>query len=132
ILVPAAAAEPGANGRSHRHVCGAATERHARCHADVVTDSQGNPLVTPAPAGFGALDLQSAYGVAGATGGAGQTIAIVDAYDAPTAEADLGVYRSQYGLPACTTANGCFRKVNQSGGTKLPKRNAGWAQEVAL
>ena len=42
---------------------------------------------------------------------AGKTVAIVDAYDDPTAEADLGVYRSQYGLPPCTTANGCFRKV---------------------
>ena len=26
----------------------------------------------------------------------------------------------QFGLPACTTANGCFRKVNQNGGTTLP------------
>ena len=48
-------------------------------------------------------------------GGAGETVAIVDAYDDPTAEADLATYRSQYGLPACTTANGCFRKVNQNG-----------------
>lgn len=41
-------------------------------------------------------------------------MAIVDAYDDPNAEVDLGVYRSQYGLSSCTTANGCFRKVNQS------------------
>ena len=40
---------------------------------------------------------------------------IVDAQDDPNAEADLGVYRAQYGLPACTTANGCFKKVNQNG-----------------
>jgi subtilase family serine protease len=132
ILVPAAAAEPGAHGNSHKHVCGAVKAGHARCNSDVVTDSSGNPLVTPAPAGFGALDLQSAYGVAGAAGGASQTIAIVDAYDDPNAESDLGVYRSQYGLPACTTANGCFRKVGQNGGSKLPKRNGGWAQEISL
>jgi subtilase family serine protease len=56
----------------------------------------------------------------------------VDAYDDPTAEADLGVYRSNYGLAACTTANGCFRKVNQSGGTSYPRKNGGWAQEISL
>ena len=59
-------------------------------------------------------------------------MAIVDAYDDPTAEADLGVYRSRFGLPACTTANGCFRKVNETGGSKLPRTNAGWATEISL
>ena len=47
-------------------------------------------------------------------------MAIVDAFDDPNAESDLAVYRSQYGLSACTTANGCFKKVNQTGGTDLP------------
>ena len=61
---------------------------------------------------------------AGSTAGAGQTVAIVDAYDDPNAEADLAVYRAQYGLPACTTANGCFKKVNQTGGTTLPRPTA--------
>jgi subtilase family serine protease len=42
------------------------------------------------------------------------------------------VYRSQFGLPACTTANGCFRKVNQNGGTTYPRKNGGWAQEISL
>ncbi|HEU0127804.1 MAG TPA: hypothetical protein VFQ48_04250, partial [Pseudonocardiaceae bacterium] len=46
---------------------------------------------------------------------------------------DLGVYRSQYGLSPCTTANGCFRKVSQTGSTtSLPKTNAGWATEISL
>jgi subtilase family serine protease len=56
----------------------------------------------------------------------------VDAYDDPTAEADLAVYRSQFGLPACTTANGCFRKADQNGGTHYPRKNGGWAQEISL
>jgi subtilase family serine protease len=59
-------------------------------------------------------------------------VAIVDAYDDPTAEADLGTYRAQFGLSACTTANGCFKKVNQSGGSAYPTRNGGWAQEISL
>jgi subtilase family serine protease len=61
------------------------------------------------------------------------TVAIVDAYDLPTAESDLAVYRSQYGLPPCTTANLCFRKVNQRGVTgSYPVANANWGQEIAL
>ncbi|MEI9929041.1 MAG: S8 family serine peptidase [Rhizomicrobium sp.] len=49
------------------------------------------------------------------------------------AESDLGVYRAQWGLPACTTQNGCFKKLNQKGKQKkYPAQNIGWAQESAL
>ncbi len=85
---------------------------------------------TALPAGYGPADIQSAYALPSA--GSGQTVAIVDAYNDPTAEADLGVYRAKYGLAACTTANGCFRKVNQTGGTSYPAKNGGWAQEISL
>jgi len=59
-------------------------------------------------------------------------VAIVDAYNDPNAESDLGAYRSHFGLPACTTANGCFRKINQNGGTTYPRGNTGWAEEISL
>jgi subtilase family serine protease len=109
----------------------------ARCHAHVVTDSSGNfkvkttvPAITPA--GWGPSDLQSAYATP-ATGGAGVTVAIVDAFGYNNAEADLQVYRAQYGLPTCTTGNGCFRKVNQNGRAgPYPAQDAGWADETAL
>jgi subtilase family serine protease len=111
----------------------------AHCLADVVTDKNGVPFdakvnaTASSPAGYSPGDLQSAYNLPSATAGAGQTVAIVDAYDDPTAESDLGVYRSQFGMLPCTTANGCFRKVSQSGGTKsLPRPNSGWAQEISL
>jgi subtilase family serine protease len=84
------------------------------------------------PSGYGPADLQSAYKLPSSTAGAGQTVAIVDAYNDPTAEADLGVYRAQYGLSACTTANGCFKKVSQTGTTTYPATNAGWATEISL
>jgi hypothetical protein len=45
-----------------------------------------------------------------------QTIALVDAYNDLNAEADLNVYSNEFHLPACTTANGCFRKVGENGG----------------
>ena len=63
------------------------------------------------------------------TGGSG-TIAIVDAFDYPTAQNDLNVFSNAFGLPACTTANGCFQKVYATG--IKPKKNCGWAQEAAL
>jgi hypothetical protein len=57
----------------------------------------------------------------------------VDAFDLPTAEADLAAYRSHFGLPACTTDNGCFRKVNQSGAQgSYPVADSGWGGEIAL
>src|SRR5947208_6459769 len=113
---------------SIRPVCGAVPIGHARCFSLV----KGNATAA-GPSGYGPADLQSAYKLPSATAGTGQTVAIVDAFDYPSAEADLGTYRSQYGLPACTTANGCFRKVNQNGATSpLPATDTGWAGEAAL
>jgi subtilase family serine protease len=85
------------------------------------------------PAGYHPADLQSAYKLTNAPTGSGQTVAIVDAFDDPNAESDLAVYRSTFNLPACTTANGCFRKTDQLGGTNFPrKKNVGWAEEISL
>jgi subtilase family serine protease len=112
----------------HARVCPGAEVGSARCHSWVRVDASGAPLATAGPSGYGPADLQSAYAI---SGGATGTIAIVDAYDDPSAEADLGVYRAQYGLPACTTANGCFTKVGQTGGA-VPRANASWSQEISL
>ncbi|MEU0389393.1 S53 family peptidase [Streptomyces chartreusis] len=87
------------------------------------------------PSGYGPSDLRSAYGLTSAatSNGSGRTIAIVDAYDDPNAESDLAAYRSHYGLPACTTAGGCFKKVSQTGSTTaLPTADSGWAGEISL
>jgi subtilase family serine protease len=59
-------------------------------------------------------------------------VAIVDAYNDPDAESDLATYRSRYRLSGCTTGDGCFRKVNQTGGTSYPTANASWAVEISL
>ena len=85
-------------------------------------------------AGLYPCDLQSAYNLAAssASGGGTQTVAIVDAYDDPTAESDLAIYRSAFGLSPCTTANGCFKKRAQDGSTNYPIGDAGWAGEISL
>ena len=95
--------------------------------------------VTPASTtftgnGFTPLDIRVAYNIDSRIAtGAGQTIAIVDAFDDPNAESDLAVYRSNFGLPACTTKNGCFTKVSQTGSTKkFPRPDPGWAGEISL
>ncbi|MEU6509780.1 MULTISPECIES: S53 family peptidase [unclassified Streptomyces] len=127
-------------GLSVARACAAPTQKDVMaCNALQVT--AGTPAsahaesaltAAAAPSGFGPASLQSAYNLPSATGGSGQTVAIVDAYDDPNAESDLAAYRSQYGLSACTTANGCFKKVDQSGGTKYPRGNSGWAEEISL
>jgi hypothetical protein len=67
------------------------------------------------------------------TDGSGNVVAIVEAYDDPKAESDLAMYRSTEKLPACTTSNGCFEKVNQTGQTSnYPSKNATWAGETAV
>ena len=103
----------------------------AHCHAHVMTDDVGTPLAAAAPSGYGPVQFRTGYGLT-AAGSSSTTIAIVDAYDDPTIESDLGVYSTQFGLPKCTTANGCFKKVNQNGGTSYPAKNAGWALEISL
>jgi hypothetical protein len=62
--------------------------------------------------------------------GKGQVIGIIDAYDDPNIESDLGVFNSNFGLPACTTFDGCFSKVYAQGAR--PSANAGWALEISL
>ena len=128
-LVVFAAPASGANGNaSSRAVCPGPPADHARCHALVVTDARGNPDAATAPTGLAPATIKSVYGFpTDATAGSGKTIAIVDAYDDPTAESDLNVFSSQFGLPSCTTANGCFTKVNQTGGTSYPPSDQGWA-----
>ena len=138
-----ASAARGGGGSAHRGTdtrtaCATAhTTRHAQCMALIRTDVAPRRALAAAtvPTGFGPADLQSAYHTPSATAGAGRNVYIVDAYDYTTAEADLNAYRSQYGLPACTTASGCFHKVNQDGQTgPLPggAGGSGWDVEAAL
>ena len=125
-------AAPSQTGQLHSaKVCAAPSAGNATCMSLVRTDTHGKPIATLTPSGYGPASIQSAYKLTGLKSGA-RTVAIVDAYNDPTAEAALATYRTQFGLPACTTANGCFRKADQTGGTKYPRTNSGWAQEISL
>jgi subtilase family serine protease len=137
LQVPAGAAPgPAAGNAAGPAGCNTAQPAgKARCFALYRSARAAAGKVSPAvvqPAGYGPADLAAAYKLP-TSAGRGQTVAIVDAFDDPNAEADLAVYRSTFGLPACTTGNGCFRKVNQRGdASPLPEPDAGWGVEISL
>jgi subtilase family serine protease len=112
-------------------LCNGSTAQ-VRCHGRAIIDSStGRIRTTPAPAGFGPRDLRHAYKI-GRTGSSSTIVAVIDAFGYPNVEQDLAVYRSTFGLPACTRASGCLRVVNQDGGTTLPPFDITWARESAL
>ena len=98
------------------------------------------------PSGYFPADLQSAYGLGSLSSttfasGSVPTVAIVDAYNDPNAQADLNVYRKQFSLTyqnstgstACTTTNGCLTIVGETGSTtSLPSSNTSWSEEISL
>jgi subtilase family serine protease len=159
---PALTSSPAAGtpGATHVPVCGPPVPGSARCHADLLLDPAHNwqgshvpaapgggaaSASSTSPGGYYPADLQSAYGLTSlsAGSGAGKTVAIVDAYDDPNAFADLGVYRSRFGLPpiansasgGCTTNSKtpCLVKENQSGAASpLPSGNTSWSEEISL
>jgi IPT/TIG domain len=99
--------------------------------------ADARPAVTnpsPEPGFLTPQALHAAYALPDETAASSlQTVAVVDAFDDPTAEADLGVYDKQFGLPACTSANGCFHKVNESGNASpLPRKQGEWAGEISI
>lgn len=133
LALTVAAGGGAANANSAARVCPGSPIGTASCHALVVGDGVGNPNATTSPTGLSPATIKSAYSYStSSTAGFGKTIAIVDAYDDPTAESDLAVFNNSFGLPACTTANGCFTKVNQTGGANYPRKDAGWALEISL
>lgn len=91
-------------------------------------DSSGVGGYTPA-------QIRSAYGLdqvhfgSMPGNGAGQTIAIVDAFNDPKVSSDLHTFDQQFGLQDPPS----LQVVNQSGSTSaLPTDDPGWSQEISL
>jgi hypothetical protein len=135
VSAPASfAAAPALTGGTLHDVCSASHPRQMACTAILNRNAGMKPLTTTeTPDGYWPADLRAAYNIPKLASAGGRTVAVVVGFDAPTLEADLGTYRARFGLPSCTSANGCFKKVNQSGqASPLPAVNAGWAQEASL
>jgi len=132
VGVPTASATP--SNLHAKRVCSASAKATvASCQAKVLVNAQGMvpASTTPSSSARTPAQLKDAYKLTGTSSG-GRTVAIVDAYGYPNLAADLSTYRSYFGLPACTTASGCLTVRDQSGGTNLPRFDAGWAGEQAL
>ncbi|HET7311232.1 MAG TPA: S53 family peptidase [Mycobacteriales bacterium] len=137
-LGTAALAAPSQSGITHRNVRVCATPTTigvAACNAirhDTLRDGKPvSPGATGTPSGYGPSALHAAYNLPSTPTSGTPTIAIVDAYDLPTALNDVNVYRSQYGLGNPLVNGTSFRQVGQTGGP-VPAVNASWGQEIAL
>ncbi len=90
---------------------------------------------SPIAGAFSPSQISTAYGFNNvsfqgvAANGAGETIAIVDAYSDPNIQTDLNTFDSQFGLPSTT-----ITQVNENGGTSLPgpDTSGGWGMETSL
>jgi subtilase family serine protease len=143
VIATSTTATQAATTRPHTHAapaehvsCATPTQGNARCLSvwrsmPKATTGTLSPAVGLPKSGLTPADIRAAYQLP-KTGAKNQTIAIVDAYDNPKAESDLKAYRATFKLPACTTANKCFRKVDQRGGTKYPVGDPGWGVEIDL
>ena len=118
----------GGDDAAHPRACpGPDAPGDTHCYARL------SPNASTSPTGLSPTTIKAAYNFSTSmTAGVGKTIAIVDAYDDPTAENDLNVFSTKFGLPVCTTLNGCFTKVSQSGTKRYPRTNSGWALEISL
>ena len=138
---PRSAAQEAGAGAMLAGCAKSAGPHRAHCYLSVQPDSA--PMAANAAAtctvnqsaGYTPCNLRAAYELTAlsAKDGAGNTVAVVDPGDDPSAAADLNVYRSTYGMAMCTTKNPCFKKVNQNGVVgSYPAPDAGDAQEISL
>ncbi len=114
-----------------KRVCRTAGKKVYSCFTHLERRHTGPTAKRPDPKGWGARDLRDAYDIPNT--GSTDTVGIVVAFDYPKAEQDMNKYRKQFGLPSCTSASGCFTKINQKGGQDhYPQADYGWALEAAL
>jgi subtilase family serine protease len=116
-----------------RRVCTMPGQEAAGCEASVVSNDDGTPLQSASPPSSAMTPalLHSGYSLPTQSASGTPIIGIVDAYDDPNIANDLNAFDTQFDLPACTTSNGCFTKVNETGGTTYPSGNS-WHLEIAL
>ena len=105
-------------GAHYRPLCPTPNANGRRCYGQVLVDADDHPISdsTSPPGGWTPSELEAAYGLPKA-GGNGKLIATYIGSHYTNAEADMATYRSKFGLPPCTSANGCFKQVASDGST---------------
>ena len=149
---PAAGAASGASAATvvTVSVCPAPTPHHFSCMLEVhgrsaaisgdVARQDGlrpvsvAPLATLGSTVLSPRDIATAYGFAKSdpSTGTGTTVAVVDAYEDPTATADLATFSSQFGLPSCTVSSGCLVQHVMAGTGAVSTATSGWTMETSL
>ena len=136
--------KPPVRGLAQCASIAAVPDEEAQSQADGVSEgspetleSNGNPSVIfkqPIPGSLTPQDLDVAYSLPAETPSSSlQTIALIDAFNDPTAERDLATFDTQFGLPSCTAANTCLRTINEHGHAgPLPRKDGGWAYETSI
>jgi len=135
IMVPPTSVElPGDIGvNSHTNYLVNVT-KSTENSTSIVLPLHGPVALGSSPSGLSPAQVRAAYGLA-STGGSG-VIAIVDAYNFPSALNDFNVFSAQFGLPQETSTNVTsssnqhFQIVYAQG--SQPNNNGGWALEEAL
>jgi subtilase family serine protease len=97
----------------------------------VIPPIQTTGNAQPGVVGLSPSQIRHAYGFdAISNQGAGQTIALIEAFGDPKIESDLATFNQAFNLPPCTTSNGCFQQLSSNG------KNLGtgqiWSLETAL
>lgn len=133
-----------------RHVCDLPSAGRAQCMAEVSVSNAGQPITGKSAdtSGYGPSQFHTAYNLPCTPGGTvastcstptsfgPEMIAIVDAGNFSTGAAGLDTslqdYDQYYGLPDCSTSNGCLTVVNQSGSSSPLPADDGWSDEIAL
>lgn len=128
--LPSAGQPPGGNGAMP--LWQATHAAHRACPGSRLNQMQCDALIQdgirPDVAGLGPADFQAAYNLPSSSKGAGQIVAIVDAFDNPNVASDLATYRSYFGLGKAK-----FKKFNQDGQQgPYPKGNPNWGVEIDL
>jgi hypothetical protein len=122
-LLPSAAAHypPGAH---YKPLCPNPDAHGQRCFGQILVDADDRPISHPTspPGGWTPTELEKAYGLP-ANGGAGTVIATFIGSHYTNAESDVAAYRSMFGMTPCTSANGCFTQITDTGGTDFSGLN---------
>jgi subtilase family serine protease len=96
------------------------------------TNPYGASPLPYAPCGYTPQQVRAAYGIPASADGAGQTVAIIDAYASPTIQADLDAWSAARGIPSKK-----ITQISAPGTYKHPEANGkadpqGWYGEETL
>jgi hypothetical protein len=125
-IVPAATSSGFWGGNAIQKTRGTPACRTSSGKATCLLLLQSRSGISPNVAGLGPSDFQKAYDLPSSSKGAGQLVAVVDAFDNPKVASDLATYRTYFKLGTAE-----LTKYNVKGERKnYPPANVDWGAEI--